>query len=199
MAKSHAPVRRRRANYLTLASFGAAVAAVHELRYAIAYSGDGARELAAQGHGYQAALLPALGAAAVTLILATTSRALRGTAEGPPRRSLVKTWALCTLALATFYSAQELSEGALASGHPGGLAAFIGDSSWIGLALAVPAGLLVALAARAPAVAALVRRLRLTRLPRRYTETLLLDGRRAHAEAEPSRAAARAPPQLAPA
>jgi hypothetical protein len=51
------------------------------------------------------------------------------------------------------YSCQEWLEGALADGHPGGIAAPYSHGGWIALPLALAIGLLIALALRGAAAA----------------------------------------------
>jgi hypothetical protein len=137
-------VRGRTLTVRAIALFGAASAAIHQLRYAIGY-GDGApHALASHHHGYLDAALPGIATAAVIALAAVLIRVARGESAGrgstSVRRSaaLPSLWLGCTLALAAIFGVQETLEGA---------GAFAGGG-WIGLALAVPAGLLVALALR---------------------------------------------------
>jgi hypothetical protein len=123
-----------------LALLGAGSAAIHQLRYAIGY-GDGApHALAAHGaHGYLEVAFPGIAAAALIALAAALMRLARRPVEPTPRRrSLISLWLGCALALATIFAVQETLEGA------GALA----GGGWIGLVLAIPAGLLVALALR---------------------------------------------------
>ena len=53
---------------------------------------------------------------------------------------------LCALALLAIFCAQELTEGAVAAGHPAGLAAVLASGGWAALPLALAAGALCSLA-----------------------------------------------------
>ena len=116
---------------------GAASAAIHQLRYAIGYGEGASSSLAAHPHGYLVAAMPGLATAAMIALAAILMRASGGS-RIRRQRSFMWTWIGCAFALAAIYGAQETLEGA------GAVAA----GGWIGLALAVPAGLLVALAIR---------------------------------------------------
>jgi hypothetical protein len=124
----------------SLALLGAASAAIHQLRYAIGYGNDASAALAAHPHGYLAAAMPGIVTALAIVIAAVLMRA----AGARPRigntgvRSFAALWIACAIALALTYALQETLEGA---------GAFAG-SGWIGLALAIPAGFVVALALR---------------------------------------------------
>ena len=61
---------------------------------------------------------------------------------------LRRIWPAAIAALVLVFFAQELLEGALASGHPAGLGGVLGVDGWSAIALAVPVGLLVALGLR---------------------------------------------------
>jgi hypothetical protein len=137
------PVRRRTFTVRAIALLGAASAAIHQLRYAIGYGDGASRALAAHPHGYLTTLLPGIATALVITLAAALMRlARRGSArEGGvdvARASLPTMWLACAVALAAIFSIQETLEGAGAAAHGG----------WIGLALALPVGLLVALALR---------------------------------------------------
>ena len=93
-----------------------------------------------------AAALPAVMALAIvsmSLLLMRLARGARG-ATGT-RAPLWLVWLGCSLALAAIFGIQETLEGSGA----------FADGGWIGLALAVPAGLLVAFALRGSAAAEL--------------------------------------------
>ena len=124
----------------TLALFGAASAVVHELRYLIAYGGGASHALAAHPHGYLSIALPGVITAALIALASFVLRAAGGRRAEARRRPvpLLVLWLACSVALASIYGVQETLEGAGA----------IAGSGWIGLALAVPAGLLVAIAVR---------------------------------------------------
>jgi hypothetical protein len=130
--------------------------AVHELRYLIGYGGHADRALSEQGHAYLAVLSPAV-AALLALALAgfwsAVVRARRTGSAEPDRPRLASAWLGSSAALAGIYTVQESLEGALANGHPAGLAGIFGHAGWTALALALAVGLLVALLLRGAAVA----------------------------------------------
>lgn len=135
----------RAASLLSLAAL-----AVHELRYLLAYGDRAGDALASQGHAY----LSDLGGALITLILATLLATLLAgvlspaarRADQPPAGAFPRTAALYALATAAIFCAQELTEGAVAAGHPAGLAAVLAHGGWIALPLALAAGAVCALA-----------------------------------------------------
>jgi hypothetical protein len=134
----------RAASLLSLAAL-----AVHELRYLFAYGPRAGEALASQGHAY----LSDLGGALVTVALATLlGTLLAGTLAPATRRpgqsagAFRRTAALYALALLAIFSAQELTEGAVATGHPAGLAAILAHGGWMAVPLAVAAGAVCSLA-----------------------------------------------------
>jgi hypothetical protein len=135
---------------------GAGALAVHELRYALAFSGHGEAEQASTGHAYLALLAPL----ALAAVAAAAALGLRAVAHRPGRATsgprFTRAWAAASAALAVVYSAQELIEGSLAAGHPAGLAALVGDGGWIAFPLALAVGALVAAALRGTLEAARV-------------------------------------------
>jgi hypothetical protein len=87
---------------------------------------------------------------AVALILAAVDlcarvvRARAGRApEGTPR--LLWLWLGAAGCLVAAYAVQETLEGALAPGHPGGLAGVVGHGGWAAIPLAAAIGLVIAL------------------------------------------------------
>jgi hypothetical protein len=131
----------RTARAASLLSLGAL--AVHELRYVLAYGDRAGEALASQGHAY----LSDLGGALVTLVLATVlATVLAGVLAPAARRpghagsSFRRMTVLYGLALAAIFCAQEVTEGAVAAGHPAGLAAVIAHGGWVALPLALAAG-----------------------------------------------------------
>ena len=138
--------RLRSAALLSLGAFG-----VHQLRYLIAYGDGSRRELAIQGHGYLTVVGPLI---AVVVILALAEFALRligarrTRSAATPVPGLGRLWAGATLLLLLAFGVQESVEGAVASGHPGGLAAIFGGGGWMAAPLAVVVGFVVALALR---------------------------------------------------
>lgn len=121
-------------------------AAVHELRYVIGYGSDASHALAAHPHGYLSIALPGVVTALVIGMVAVAMRALGMRGAGTASRrgsagaahSLIRLWIACALALASIFAIQETLEGSGAVAHGG----------WIGLALAIPVGLVVALTMR---------------------------------------------------
>jgi hypothetical protein len=138
----------RIARAASLLSLGAL--AVHELRYQLAYGQGASEALARQGHGY----MSELGGAIVVLALATLLATLLAGALAPPARgagdsagaAFRRAAPLFALALATIFCAQELTEGALAAGHPGGLGAVLAHGGWAFMPLALAIGALCSLA-----------------------------------------------------
>ncbi len=130
--------------------FGSLVAAgalaVHELRYLVGSQGTTA-EVA--GHGY----LPLAGlgaalllAAAVAQLVALVTRA-RVTGRGEPAAlGFGQAWLIASASIAGVFIAQELFEGLLASGRPGGLSTVFGSGGWVAIPAAAGIGALVALA-----------------------------------------------------
>jgi len=57
-------------------------------------------------------------------------------------------WLACAAALAAVYAGQELLEGALSTGHPGGLDAIFAGGGWISAPLCLVVGLGLALVLR---------------------------------------------------
>ena len=158
-ASSTAGQRARAFAVLALAGF-----ALHQLRYLVAFGGDAGAALSAQGHGYLEHALPVLLGLGLLALGVTVLRSLlwpdRIGAAGP---GLARATLACVGVLLAAYSVQELVEGALAGGHPGGLSALFGGGGWLALPLAVALGLAAALALRAlaglePGIAARVRR-----------------------------------------
>jgi apolipoprotein N-acyltransferase len=132
-------LRGRRLTVRAIALLGAGSAAIHQLRYAIGYGDTASHALASHGHAYLSVALPGVVTALLITIAAALMRVARGRhAVAAKRASLLGLWLTCAFALAAIYGIQETLEGA------GALA----GGGWIGLALAIPAGLLVALALR---------------------------------------------------
>ncbi len=132
----------RTARVASLLSLGAL--AVHELRYLLAYGDRASEALASQGHAY----LSDLGGALVTVMLATLLATLLAGALAPPARrpgqaassAFPRTTALYAFALLAIFCAQELTEGAVAAGHPAGLAAVLAHGGFLAMPLALAAG-----------------------------------------------------------
>jgi len=122
--------------------------AVHTLRYAFAYGGGAHGALHAQGHAYLAAapvlLTMLLAAALAGLVL----RVAEGARDRGLEMSLGRGWGVSAAALLAIFTAQELTEGWLAAGHPAGWAAVFAHGGWLAAPLSAGVGLLVALAHR---------------------------------------------------
>jgi hypothetical protein len=127
-----------------MALLGAGSAAIHQLRYAIGYGDAAPHALDAHGHAYLAVALPGIVAALLIALAAFGMRMAAGTRTSESRRlGFGALWLACAFALAAVYGVQETIEGAGA----------IAGGGWIGLALAIPAGLLVALGLRGASAA----------------------------------------------
>ncbi len=130
-----------------------AALAVHQLRYKLAFGGGSSHMLAAQGHAYLAGLAPWIVLLAGLSVGASLGRLAhrwaRGAAEGTSRRAAgLGVWLLAAFALVAIYTGQELLEGLLATGHPGGLAGVFGDGGWWAMPVALVVGGALALALR---------------------------------------------------
>lgn len=125
----------------------AATFALHQLRYAIGYGSHGEQELAAQGHAYLGVLGPAI-VGALAVCAAQFLHALSGPRQAPGVRRWGPAWLAASVALLAVYAGQELIEGLLATGHPGGLAGVFGHGGLVAIPLALAGGALVACAAR---------------------------------------------------
>jgi hypothetical protein len=131
----------------------AAVLTVHQLRFQLAFGGETKAKLASEGHAYLGALAPLaamLVAIAAGLFLARLALAARD-GLGPDetgRLSFRRAWLIAAAALLAIYCVQELAEGLLISGHPGGLAGVFGEGGWLAAPLALALGAVVAAALR---------------------------------------------------
>jgi hypothetical protein len=154
----------RRASLLALGAL-----ALHQLRYALAYGDRTSAALASQGHSYLGDLGAIVVAFAASLACARLLAAGFGRLRpGRSARALPRAALALAAALLAIFAAQELSEGALSAGHPGGLAAVAANGGWLALPLALVIGLAAALADRllAGAERRLVEGARRTRAPR---------------------------------
>ncbi len=121
--------------------------AVHELRYLLAYGGQAQSAMASQGHGYLGELTPALVVLALSALCGRLAAATLGRGiHAGRRRSILRSASAFVAALGMIFAAQELVEGALFAGHPGGLAAVFGGGGWLAAPLALAVGLLAACA-----------------------------------------------------
>jgi hypothetical protein len=135
-------VRGRALTPRAIAVTAAASAAIHQGRYSIGYGSRAEHELGVHGHGYLSVAVPVVVVALVLALASLLMRAARGRAT-KAHGSFTALWIGAAIALGTIFCIQETIEGASA----------VADGGWIGLALAVPAGLLVALALRGAAAA----------------------------------------------
>lgn len=136
----------------------AAALGVHRLRYELAFGAQAPHALAAQGHAYLASLAPWIVVLATLVLGATLGGLARRWATHPtatvaPRRAGLRVWLLAALALIAVYAGQELLEGLLATGHPGGLHGVFGDGGWWAIPAALAVAGLLALALRAAQIA----------------------------------------------
>jgi hypothetical protein len=143
---------------------------VHRLRYELAFGGDASHELAAEGHAYLTSLTPLLALAAAlgaAELIARLARAWRGEGESHSQPPVVVLGLAFAFALVAIYAGQELLEGFLATGHPGGLAGVFGGGGWWSLPLAVAFGFGIAVLLRGAAAAiALIAAVRAAAPPR---------------------------------
>jgi hypothetical protein len=187
-------LRGRALGLLPLAALG-----VHQLRYRLAFGDHADHELVAEGHQYLTSLTPVLVLAAALMaaeLLARLAKAWRGK-TGPVRGSSSLGLAVAAAALLIFiYTGQELLEGLLAAGHPGGLLGVFGEGGWWSLPLAIVFGAAIALVLRgAEAAVAFVAYVRSAPSPRSTREPqrdaprpLFLPPRSPFASAAPGRA-----------
>ncbi len=129
---------------------------VHQGRYYLAFGAHTPARLLRDGHSYLGSVVPfaVLSAAlALGLLAGRLARAWQG-ADGPrtaPARphSMLRIWALISLVLLGLYCAQELTEGAVAAGHAGGLTGVLGSGGWLAVPLAIAVGGVLTLFLRA--------------------------------------------------
>jgi hypothetical protein len=141
----------------------AAVLTVHQLRYLLAFGGGTGQELEKEGHQYLSALAAPIAmsvAIVVGLFFARLASAWRDGAEGVAAsgreagkdpaawRGFLRLAVLIGAALLALYSCQELLEGMLSSGHPGGFDGVFGDGGWWAVPLSFACGLVIAAALR---------------------------------------------------
>ncbi|MBS1678670.1 MAG: hypothetical protein JST08_14940 [Actinobacteria bacterium] len=144
----------------------AAVLTVHQLRYLLAYGRGTGQELEKEGHQYLGALAVPIAMSVAIVVglfvarLASAWREGENGAGGPAfgargAGSRASAWrgflrlALTTGgALLTIYSCQELLEGMLSSGHPGGFLGVFGNGGWWAVPLSFACGFVIAAALR---------------------------------------------------
>jgi hypothetical protein len=132
--------------------FPAAVFAVHQLCYLLAYGSGASAELAAHGDRYvgvAAIVAVALGALSLGLGLLRLVAARRGHSE--PRLTALPTWLVwlgTTVALLAGFCALEGLEAALESHHVGGVVGVFGQGGWWALPAAAFVGAVMTLLVR---------------------------------------------------
>ncbi len=148
----------------------AAVLTVHQLRYLFAFGGGTGQELEKEGHQYLSALAAPIAMSVAIVVglfvarLASAWREGEATADPPSRgaraarrggdvrrsawRGLPRLSLTIGIALLALYSCQELLEGMLSSGHPGGFDGVFGDGGWWAVPLSLACGLVIAAALR---------------------------------------------------
>jgi hypothetical protein len=166
-----------------------AAMAVHQGRYYLAFGAHTPARLLRDGHSYLGSVVPfaVLSAAlALGLLAGRLARAWQGVGTdgsqppAPRPRSMLRIWALISLVLVGLYCAQELTEGAVAADHAGGLTGVLGSGGWLAVPLAIAVGGVLTLFLRAgdalvELLAALGTKHRLAATPRALR---LLAGRR---------------------
>jgi hypothetical protein len=143
----------------------AAVLTVHQLRFLLAFGGGSGAELEKEGHQYLSALAAPIAmsvAIVVGLFFARLASAWRdgsgeseaagglsaGAGSAAPRHRFLRLALLIGAALLALYSCQELLEGMLSSGHPGGFDGVFGDGGWWAVPLSLACGFVIAAALR---------------------------------------------------
>ncbi|MBS1883396.1 MAG: hypothetical protein JSS97_10645 [Actinobacteria bacterium] len=144
----------------------AAVLTVHQLRFLLAFGSGSGQELEKEGHQYLSALAAPIAMSVAIVVglffarLASTWRvgatgrdrvagaSARGGREAPPRFGFLRLTLSIGAAVLAIYSCQELLEGMLSTGHPGGFEGVFGDGGWWSAPLALACGIVVAAALR---------------------------------------------------
>lgn len=147
----------------------AAVLTVHQLRYLLAFGGGTGQELEKEGHQYLSALAAPIAMSVAILVglfvvrLASTWREGEGGAAGRRGgagtalnggggplawRGFLRLALTIGASLLVLYSCQELLEGMLSSGHPGGFEGVFGDGGWWAVPLSLACGFVIAAALR---------------------------------------------------
>lgn len=147
-----APLQRARplVRLAPVALMPAGAAAVHELRYLLAYGSHASLALQQQGHAYLHSLVPWI-ILSLALVLGGFARALGRACAGERSWSrysisLVGLWLVCTASLLVIYAGQETLEGLFATGHPVGWAGVFGFGGWWAIPAAACVGLVLAAA-----------------------------------------------------
>lgn len=146
-----------------------AVLGVHELRYLLAFGDQTASTLAHTGHGYLATAVPLSGLGLAVGLAWCLLQAAAGPAGEAGRRTLSRRrfWLLASAALLVIFAGQEVVEGWLSPGHPGGPAVILGAGGWTVIPLCLATGGLVTLLAGvAERAERAIHRVRAARTPR---------------------------------
>jgi hypothetical protein len=132
-----------------IALLSAGALAVHELRYLAAFGSRTDEALVHEGHAYLNALTPLVGVTLACLLGHLLYRVAWGRdAQGrgaPTRTAAAAAFAVGLLAI---YVGQELIEGLLAAGHPGGLHGVFGHGGWLAVPMSGALGLGLSLLVR---------------------------------------------------
>jgi hypothetical protein len=122
---------------------------VHEMRHVVSFGSDADVALSHHGHGYLNVAGPLVGLLTAFAFGHLLVRAASTDASAPPGAVRLRRWApAASVALLGIYAGQELLEGALATGHPGGWDGVFVAGGWVAVPLAVVFGTFVALALR---------------------------------------------------
>jgi hypothetical protein len=177
------------------ALLGAGALGLHELRYVIAYGGSADDALAAQGHGYLDAITAVVALALVAALALLVASLVRGR---PAVARWSTRWPVVSVGLLAIYVLQELCEGALATGHPGGIEGVFGHGGLVAVPLALLLGAVIAALLRGVDAVlerfAARRRTPLPRAPRAELPRAPLAARPRPAAALATPGAGRAPP-----
>lgn len=125
--------------------------ALHQLRYVLGFGDAASQALATHGHGYLALVMPLIALAvaiAAGQFLAQLAQARTSGEAGGRAGRFGRVWVAATVVLFATYAGQELLEGAVSAGHPGGIEAVLAGGGWWAFPLAAVIGLLVALVMR---------------------------------------------------
>lgn len=140
------PLRRSSLRASALLTAGAL--SLHELRYVAGWGSGAEQALAHQGHDYLSYAMPI----AVALVAAGLAQLLLRFAnvrsQPQASRGMAGCWLGASAALLAIYVSQEVVEGLLGGGHPGGVAGVFGNGGLVAVPLALTIGALIALAER---------------------------------------------------
>ncbi len=131
--------RARSASLIAIGAF-----AIHQIRYLLISGELGGEDLLQRGHSYLIHALPLLGGLLLAALTAWVVRRTVFDGDGPlpSRRLRAASYAIGIVAV---FCCQELIEGALLTGHVGGLGAIFSTGGWAAMPLAALFGLIAAL------------------------------------------------------